>query len=581
MGNEMRTHRIGIVTGSGPEAGIDMWGKVLEEHRALLGDAYRGDIDAPEVVVISLPELGYSMDLENEEERVWAALRNAAERIAEQVDVYVIACNTLNYYADRLRALGLPALLITPAETVLDELASRGSKNVALLGSRQTMDLEGWSSYSSLTEQVAVELPKDTAQLHELIVQVKLAGGSTPEVERGFEKLRASLKSDTVLLACTELPLLRGPAALPESGAIDVSRLLARAAVRWTPAVVGTDAGSTAKTPSDRPVAVLYTGGTFGMVPSPNGLVPNPQLGTEVENLVTDREASGAASVPWTYAATEIPIDSAEVDMPTLGNVADTLREIIARENPRAVVVIHGTDSMAYNSAHAAFALADLDVPIVFTGSQLPLGTPQNDAARNFRLAFDAASRGLAAGVWIAFDSRIMPAVRATKRSSESFYAFGASRPLAEGSVGVDATVAANLQDAVGREAPRVGLVKVSPGLTAAQLSAVLADCPTGVVLECYGLGTAPMLSGALAEPLREATARGTVVLAVTQCDHGNVELGRYAVGSALVDAGVLNGGDLTPEAALGKIVAFARAGFEGAELRELLAANLVGERSS
>lgn len=330
---------------------------------------------------------------------------------------------------------------------------------------------------------------------------------------------------------------------------------------------------------ADRPVAVLYTGGTFGMVPSPQGLVANPDLGAEVAGLVAGREAAGAAAVPWTYSVTPAAIDSSEVDMPTLGRLTDLIREIAERDLPRAVVVIHGTDSMAYSASLAAFALADLEVTVVFTGSQLPLGTEDSDAGRNFTHAFDAAVRGLSAGVWIAFDGRILPAVRATKRSSESFFAFDAVLPLADGAVGVSPSVGARLRAAAGREAPRVGLVKVSPGLSGAQLSAVLADCPAGIVLECYGSGTAPMISGGLVAPVREATARGSNVLAVTQCADGAVELGRYAVGSTLADAGAVSGGDLTTEAALGKLVALSRAGFGGDELRAMLAANLVGER--
>ena len=87
--------RIGIITGSGPEAGLDLWQKVLEENRLAHGLDFRGDIDAPDVTVLSIPELGYSMDLPETTSRVWTALADACERIAPQVDVFAIACNTL------------------------------------------------------------------------------------------------------------------------------------------------------------------------------------------------------------------------------------------------------------------------------------------------------------------------------------------------------------------------------------------------------------------------------------------------------------------------------------------------------
>jgi L-asparaginase len=569
-GDETRRHRIGIIAGSGPEAGIDMWRKVLQEHRTALGSRYRGDIDAPETVIVSLPELGYSMDLEHEEARVWAALQDAARRVAEQVDVFVIACNTLNHFAGRLRALQLPAVLLTPAEAALAEIERRELTRVALLGSRQTLDLDRWSSYRALRDRVQLELPADRERLHRLIEAVKLAGGSSPELEEEFAAFRRELDSDTVLLASTELPLLEGPAASEESGAIDVSRLLARAAVNWSrPGPV--ECGS---------VAVLYTGGTFGMTSTPRGLAPNPHLGGELAELVERMHDEDAPAPHWTYHETPRAIDSAELQPEGMGRLADSIRTIVQDESPAGVVVIHGTDTMAYSAAHAAFALADLHLPVVFTGAQFPLGSPDSDAGRTFSDAFEAVRRGAVDGVSIAFGGRMLPAVRAVKRSSESLDAFAAPRLRAPEVEGADPELRAALRAAIGRPAPRVGLVKVSPGLTAAQLRAVFEECPAGVVLECYGAGTAPMGSGGLAPVIRAAADRGTAVVAVTQCEDGSVELSRYAVGSALAGAGVLPGGDMTTEAALGKLGALLRAGLSGAGLAAALGRNLLGERA-
>lgn len=570
-GDETRRHRIGIIAGSGPEAGIDLWRKVLQEHRAALGSRYRGDIDAPETVIVSLPELGYSMDLEHQEPRVWAALQDAARRVAEQVDVFVIACNTLNHFADRLRALQLPAALITPAEAALAEIERRGLTRVALLGSRQTMDLDGWSSYRTLRDRVQLELPEDPERLHRLIEAVKLAGGTSPALEDEFASLRRELDSDAVLLACTELPLLEGPAASEESGAIDVSRLLARAAVNWAPTAAAENTG---------PVAVLYTGGTFGMTPTPRGLAPNPHLGEELTKLVERMRDDDAPAPRWAYHETSRAIDSAELQPAGMGRLADSIRDIVQDESPAGVVVVHGTDTMAYSAAHAAFALADLDLPIVFTGAQLPLGAPDSDAEQNFSDAFDAVRHGAVSGVSIAFGGRMLPAVRAVKRSSESLDAFAAPRLRAPEAEGADEELRIALRAAIGRPAPRVGLVKVSPGLTSTQLRAVLEECPAGVVLECYGAGTAPVGCGGLAPVIRAAVDRGTAVVAVTQCEDGSVELSRYAVGSALADAGVLPGGNMTTEAALGKLGALLRAGLSGAGLAAALGRNLLGERT-
>ncbi|MFF1828526.1 aspartate/glutamate racemase family protein [Paenarthrobacter sp. NPDC058040] len=223
--------RLGIIAGSGPEAGIDLWAKVLHHNRAMLGAMYEGDIHAPHVVITSIPELGYSMELEEREEQVWDALEHAARQISPHVDYYVIACNTLNYFADRLDALQLEAQLITPSQVVIEELRRLNhpvDQGVALLGSRQTMDLGRWSSYAGLADHFSVELPAQTETLHHLIYDVKVAGGSTPDIEREFLALCASLQSDVVLQACTELPLIEVDSTRAGKRLIDVSDLLAR-----------------------------------------------------------------------------------------------------------------------------------------------------------------------------------------------------------------------------------------------------------------------------------------------------------------------------------------------------------------
>jgi L-asparaginase len=322
-----------------------------------------------------------------------------------------------------------------------------------------------------------------------------------------------------------------------------------------------------------RPVVVLYTGGTFGMVPTDSGLAPHPHLHEQVAGLVGDR-----ASAPWSYAETPRAIDSAEASYAVFGELVDQVRGLVAERNPRAVVVIHGTDSMAYSAAFAAFALADLAVPVVFTGSQLPLGAPDSDAPGNFRFAFESAAGGLEQGVSIAFDGRLLPAVRATKRSSSDPFGFHVAKGGAAAGDPLPAPLAEALRAAAGQPVPAVGLVKVSPGLGARMLAAALQEAPGGLVLESYGAGTAPVRGNGLGEPLRAAAERGQAVVAVTQCAHGGVDLGRYAVGADLADLGVTGGGDLTTEAALGKLAALGRAGLAGDDLRRALAANLVGE---
>ena len=135
---------IGIVAGSGPEAGIDLWQKVLAAARRRLGEQYRGDVDAPRVVIVSEPALGASMDLPATDLAVGAALDATAADVAARCDVWAIACNTLNVYADRLRATSGPGELVAFQDVLAEWVAAAGIERLGLLG-RQPGDRVGGS----------------------------------------------------------------------------------------------------------------------------------------------------------------------------------------------------------------------------------------------------------------------------------------------------------------------------------------------------------------------------------------------------------------------------------------------------
>lgn len=225
--NSVSRNKIGIITGSGPEAGLDLWSKLLQANRAMHGEAFRGDLDAPSVTILSEPELGLSMELDANDEAVWACLKQSAEAIALRVDYYAIACNTLNHYQPQLDALNLPAKLVSFADVVLEFLEEERIDRLALLGARPVTDLGPWSHYRRLSGRVEIELPdpKRAQQLHRLIYDVKTFGGTVPDVRRRFRAILDALESDTVLLACTELPLI--PVEPGRKRLVDVTDLVA------------------------------------------------------------------------------------------------------------------------------------------------------------------------------------------------------------------------------------------------------------------------------------------------------------------------------------------------------------------
>lgn len=219
---------LGIVTGSGPEAGLDLWQKILEANRIALGDRFRGDIDAPHMVVVSDPVLGLSMDLAANRDDVWRALSRCCREIADQVDCFAIACNTLHAFQPDVEALALPARFVSLVDTAIEFVLARSLPAVALLGADPVVRLDELSPYRWLREAVRVEVPRQSLQ--QLILEVKRLG-PVPELRERFLTTVRDLESHTILLACTELPLIAQPVAGKEL--VDVTDLLAERMARF------------------------------------------------------------------------------------------------------------------------------------------------------------------------------------------------------------------------------------------------------------------------------------------------------------------------------------------------------------
>jgi len=206
---------------------------VLVQARLRLGDGYRGDADAPRVVVISEPALGASMDLPDTDPEVWAALEATAREIAPQCDFYAIACNTLNVYDLRLAALGLEAHFVSFADAVRGWARREHVERVGLMAARPVASLSEWSPYRSLVGELEIEQPSNIDDLHELITTVKMNGGGDRALSDRFSTIVQGFESETLLLACTELPLIAQP--VVGHRLVDVTDLVAEELTRrWS-----------------------------------------------------------------------------------------------------------------------------------------------------------------------------------------------------------------------------------------------------------------------------------------------------------------------------------------------------------
>lgn len=233
-------------------------------------------------------------------------------------------------------------------------------------------------------------------------------------------------------------------------------------------------------------------------------------------------------------------------------------------------VILHGTDTMAYSASALSFMLENLSKPLVFTGSQLPIGVLRSDAKENLLTAIEIAAEKKEDGsamvpeVTIFFEGRLFRANRTTKRNAEHFAAFYSYNysPLAQ--AGVHITYNEQLIHYPTTSAPitlhtimdgNVAVLKLFPGISEQVVEAILTTPNLkAVVLETYGAGNAPSYEW-LYNQLRTAIERGLIIVNKTQCSTGSVDMQLYDVSRNLLKAGVISGYDITTEALLTKLM--------------------------
>ncbi|SFQ22143.1 L-asparaginase [Geopseudomonas sagittaria] len=319
---------------------------------------------------------------------------------------------------------------------------------------------------------------------------------------------------------------------------------------------------------------VLYTGGTIGMQMSADGLVP--AAGFEAR-LRAEQAAHPERPAPaWVFRELAPPIDSANMNQGHWLAMRDAIVAAVEEDGCDAVLLLHGTDTLAYSAAALSFLLLGLNLPVLLTGSMQPAGVPGSDAWANLFGALAALARGVAPGVHLYFAGRLLHGARASKLRSEAFDAFAeVARPRHGEAAGA---LPAALTWRQRRQPANVAVLPVFPGLQAAHLQALLASGVQALLLECYGSGTGPSDDEALLAALREAHARGVVLAAISQCAEGHVEFGVYAAGSRLAACGLVSGGGMSREAALAKLFALLGAGLSQAEVERWFARDLCGE---
>ena len=327
--------------------------------------------------------------------------------------------------------------------------------------------------------------------------------------------------------------------------------------------------------------ALLFTGGTILMRPGDGGAL---RPGEDLRDLVAELPVLGRLG-PLDPRVV-FHLDSGDMQPEHWVTIAHAVHAAVSDPEISGVVVLHGTDTMAYTASAVAMLLGPIDKPVVFTGAQRPLAEARTDARANL---VDACllARMPVPEVGIAFASRFFRGVRATKRDAWALDAFDSPNLPALVDLGLSELVAPHVRSPQAPSAlderldPRVLAIRVFPGLDPSALRRALAAGLRGLVLEGYGTGNLPHLSGSLIPVLDVAKERGVPVLIVSQCLRGVVELGRYVGGALAKESGAISGHDMTVEAAIAKtMIALGR--YDRYEDQcAFLARDLVGEISA
>lgn len=259
------------------------------------------------------------------------------------------------------------------------------------------------------------------------------------------------------------------------------------------------------------------------------------------------------------------PIDSSEVGVPNWQEMANMISDL--RLSVWGIVLLHGTDTMAYTASALSFMLEGIDMPVILTGSQLPMGQIRTDGKENLISAIEIASmeendRPLIREVCVYFQSKLFRGNRTHKYSAEHFDAFVSPNFDALAEVGIKVNVNHSLllrpQTAFRLHSVMncdVALLTLFPGISRGIVESVLgANEIRGLVLETFGSGNA-MRDKWFLDALAEVISRGIPILNITQCNKGLVNQGIYETGRVLASIGVIGGADLTREAAITKMM--------------------------
>ena len=338
----------------------------------------------------------------------------------------------------------------------------------------------------------------------------------------------------------------------------------------------------------DTSVLLIYTGGTIGMIENADtGALENFNF-EQLQKYIPELEQFNFRIDTYQF---DPPMDSSDMDPEAWSKLTRIISDHYL--DYTGFVILHGTDTMAYTASALSFMLEGLNKPVILTGSQLPIGVLRTDGKENLMTSIEIATARRKNGkpvvpeVCIFFENHLMRGNRTTKMNAENFNAFHSFNYPVLASAGIH--IKYDHSQIHSNEEPceltphynldtNVAILKLFPGIQENVIEAMLAtEGLKALVLETYGSGNAPRKARVL-QRLKEACDRGIVIVNVTQCNAGSVEMERYETGYQLMQVGVGSGNDSTTESAITKLMFLLGENCPAEKVRELMAQPLAGE---